>query len=210
MPACSDSQGSYSTGAGASGNPFGRLDRSMRRATEQSPIGEYSVVATVPSLRLRQTRRVAVMLALCSTLAPVLTSCTWVTGPPKEHGYSACGQGLPGIVGVTVEVWTVEQGQVITDDGYEGTSIGSNGILVLVSGCSHGAVVKITGRSQVKVSDVVHTSDGLDKAIELVFPTGEADPRFPGTLSVTQKGKTIAELTLGPETYVPPTTIPGL
>jgi hypothetical protein len=57
------------------------------------------------------------------------------------------------VVGVTVDVWTVDRGQVITEDGYDRTSIGSNAILVLVSGCFHGAVVEITGRSQVKVTD---------------------------------------------------------
>jgi hypothetical protein len=98
----------------------------------------------------------------------------------------------------------------MADDGTEGTSVGNDGILALVSGCSHGAVVQITGRSRVKVTATIHTTDGLDKAIELAFPTGEADSRFPGTLLVTQGGKTLADLTLGPGTFAPPTTIPGL
>jgi hypothetical protein len=148
---------------------------------------------------LGQPRKLPVaecLVAAVLGLGLVDTACdSSLYGGAKEHAYSACGKGFPGDLGQT-GVATQAAGELDLSDGSTTQSLGSDGILVLVSGCEHGASATITGPDMVRITAAIRTSDRAYKANYVSFATGIADPRFRGTLTVMRAGRTIGFIAL--------------
>ena len=88
----------------------------------------------------------------------------------------------------------------------------NDAVLVLVSGCSHGAEVTITPSAIARVVGAIRAADGNYKAIELTgsFPGGYGDPGIQGQgkLTVRQGHKVIGIVTLGGGSMSPATGAP--
>jgi hypothetical protein len=153
--------------------------------------------------RERKYRRLAenavLLAALTASLSLAVVACRTATkaGPP----YLACGQEISNFTDQPVL------------NLHPGETVGGLEILVLVSGCTHGAEVTITPPTVAQIVGAVHTTDGKFKAIEL---NGTNIAKAQGKLTLRQDQRLIGEFTVcGPYATgicsppPPPTTIYG-
>jgi hypothetical protein len=121
-------------------------------------------------------------------------------GNAKAHApFRACGQYISDPAGSPVEK---------LQPGTPAEPINSNGlILQLVPGCAHGADIAIAPSNIIRIRASIRAADGKLAAIGIEYP-GQFDPRFHGTLTVSQDHNIVGVVAIC--ACVPPTTItPG-
>jgi hypothetical protein len=145
-----------------------------------------------PSLR-REAARVAKrhssrlrVLAAVILVVPAMTSCTSMTMEPAP--FRACGQEIGNPSGIYVERLHPH----LTIDVYAFT------LVVLVKGCSHGAVLSFTPASldqYVQQGEAIKAKDGKLVAVVVEAPVTVSGP-VRGFITVERNGVTLGTITL--------------
>jgi hypothetical protein len=110
-----------------------------------------------------------------------------MTNAKAHASFQACGQYIGNPAGFVVE--KLQPGKPIEP-------ISSNRqILQLVSGCAHGADLTIAPPKIIRILASIRADDGKPVAIDVEYP-GDTDPRFHGTLTVSQAHRIIGVVSI--------------
>jgi hypothetical protein len=153
--------------------------RSSEDEPSRMPCGQDGFMTT-PTTCVRQTLRAVSLVGVAAAVMTFGTACASSSGYKDGPAYKDCGQEIPNPAGGNLEDFS--------PDG----SVEPDAIVELVASCSVGAQVAISPREFVIV-DAIHTKDGAYQAVKIEF---HAAPGQAGTLTVSQQGRRLGQMTL--------------